>query len=344
MINSYKSINDRLNNINFNQIINGFKRCTFAIFDNQKAVIDGKVIAKPSQFVANSVADYNDNLVATFHHDFLPKDLNKATALIVHEMYHAFQFGKMKYQAPFINNNEQDGIFYDYSVDTLTLKYNEVICLIGAYLNKSKEDYHKFLSIRKLRKDKYPQAVQYENATEFIEGSATYVELKALEQLDNKRFNKEIAKTMESLKNIEFYFSIRELSYKVGALMLLTLDELNIDYSDVIKGKMFISEACACNYVKPKIENKPEIKQMIKEKNAINKVAVEQFFSKDHYKINYDEIVGYNPMGITRYKNKLLVKYLVIIKVNGKQQTLNGDFCLIFDDNKECVKLYQLTT
>jgi len=343
LINVYKSINDRLDDIKFSQIVNGFNRCSFAIFNDEKAVIDGKTIDKPCQFVANSVADYNGSLVATFYHEFLPNDLDKATALIVHEMFHAFQFGKMDYKMLLMNNNEKNGFFYDYSIDAITLKYNEVKCLIDAYLNGSKEDYRRFLSVRKLRQDKYPKALLYENATEFIEGSATYVELKALEQLDENLFIKKITNTIESLGNIESYFSIRELCYEVGALMLLTLDKLKIDLSKVIQGESFISDAYIYDYIEPEIESRVEIKDLVKKKAMENKASVDQFFSKNYCKIDYDEVIGYNPMGVIRCENKLLVKFLVVIKVDGEERTLNGDFCLIFDDNKKCIELYKLT-
>lgn len=86
MKNVYESIDGRLDDIDFTQIVDGFNRCSFALFDSEKAIIEGKIIDKPSQFVANSVAKYNNSLVATFYHKFLPKELDKATSLIVHEM------------------------------------------------------------------------------------------------------------------------------------------------------------------------------------------------------------------------------------------------------------------
>ena len=340
--NLYKSINDRLDDINFTQIVKGFNRCSFAIFNDEKAVIDGKTISKPSQFVANSVADYNGPLVATYYHEFLPNNLDKATALIVHEMYHAFQFGKMDYKMLLMNNSEKNGMFYDYSIDTITLKYNEVMCLIDAYSNKSGEDYRRFLSVRKVRQDNYPKALLYENATELIEGTATYVEMKALEQLDEDLFMQEVEQTVYSLGNIESYFSIRELSYKVGALMLLTLDELKIDFDNVIDGESFISDSYKYDYLEPEIRSRVEIKDKVKKKSMENKAAIDQFFSKDYCKIDFDKVIGYNPMGIIRSEDKLLVKFLVIIEVDGEEHTLNGEFCLIFDENIECIELYKL--
>jgi hypothetical protein len=342
LINIYKSINGRLDDIKLSQIVNGFNRYSFAIFNDEKAVIDGKTIDKPKQFVANSVAEYDGSLVATYYHDFLPNNLDKATALIVHEMYHAFQFGKMDYKMLLMNNSEKNGMFYDYSIDTITLKYNEVMCLIDAYLNRSEEDYSRFLSVRKLRQDNYPKALLYENATEFIEGSATYVELKALEQLDENLFMQEVTQAVDSLRNIESYFSIRELSYKVGALMLLTLDELKIDFDNVIHGESFISDSYIYDYLEPEIKSRVEIKDIVKKKSMENMASIDQFFSKDYCKIDFDEVIGYNPMGIIRSEDKLLVKFLVIIKVDGEEHTLNGEFCLIFDDNKECIELYRL--
>lgn len=60
-------------------------------------------------------------------------------------------------------------------------------------------------------------------------------------------------------------------------------------------------------------------------------------------KIDFDEVIGYNPMGIIRSDNKLLVKFLIIIKVDKQERILNGDFCLICDDNREFIELYKST-
>ncbi|MBI9013113.1 MAG: hypothetical protein JEZ08_12845 [Clostridiales bacterium] len=342
MNNVYKSINSRLDDINFTRIVDGFDRCSFAIFDDEKAILDGEIMDKPSQFVANSVANYNDSLVATFYHEFLPKKLDKATSLIVHEMYHAFQYSKMDYKMLLINHSEKEGVFYEYTVEAITLKYNEIMCLINAYSSGNEEDYRLFLSVRNLRQLKYPKELMYEKATEFIEGFATYVELKALEQLDENLYIKEVTETIDSLRNIEFYFSIRELSYKVGALMLLTLDKLKIEFDNVIQGKSFISDFYSYDYIEPKIERIVEIEEFVTNKLMERKASIDLFFSKVYCKIEFDEVIVYNPMGLIRYENKLLVKFLVIIKVDGEERTLNGYFCLVFDDNNECIELYKL--
>lgn len=342
MIDVYRRINDRLDTINFNEIINGFRPCSFALFDEERAVIDCMTIDKPKQFVANTVADYKGALVATYYYDFLPKNLDRATALIVHEMYHAFQFGEMDYKKSLMNTSEKNGMFYDYTVETLTLKYTELMCLIDAYLNKSEEDYGRFLWVRKLRKDKFPKALHYEQATEFIEGSATYAELKALEQLDTNLFKEAVSQAIDALRNVESYFFIRELSYKVGALMFLTLDALTIDFDKVIEGHSFIDECYICDDLEVEIKSKLEIKDLVEKKTMENKAFIDAFFSKDYCKIDFDEVIAYNPMGVIRCEDKLLVKFLVVIKVAGKEETLRGDFCLGFDDNKECVQLYML--
>ncbi len=337
----YELINERLDDINFAQIVNGFTRCSFSIFDDEKAIINGETIDKPSQFVANSAAEYKGDLVATFYSAFLPKELNKATALIVHEMFHAFQFGKMDYNDLLMNNSEKMGVFYEYTIDNITLKYNEVRCLIDAYLNGSEEDYKRFLSFRSYRQIRYPKEIMYENATEFIEGFATYVEWKALEQLDENVFVKVVEETINLLENIESYFSIRELSYRVGALMVLTLDQLKIGFENVIQGNSFISDSYIFDYEEPEIKSVADINSFVKKKSMDNKRSVLQFFSMDYCKIDFDEVIGYNPMGTIRSGNTLLVKFLVIIKVGGVERHLNGNFCLICDDNKEFIELYK---
>ncbi len=342
MKNVYKSIDSRLDDIDFTQIVDGFNRCSFALFDSEKAIVEGKIIDKPSQFVANSVAKYNNSLVATFYHKFLPKELDKATSLIVHEMYHAFQFGKSDYKKLLINHSEKDGVFYNYSVDAITLKYNEVIYLINAYCSGCEDDYLLFQAVRNLREQKYPKELMYEKATELIEGFATYAELMTLKQLDEKIFIEEIKEMIDSLKNIDFYFSIRELSYKVGALMLFTIDKEKNNFDDFIQGKSFISDSYKCDDKEPIIERIDGIEELVTNKLKESKTSIDLFFSKSYYRIEFDEIIVYNPMGLIRYEDKLLVKFLVIIKIGGEEHTLNGEFCLIFDDNNECVELYQL--
>jgi len=256
-------------------------------------------------------------------------------------MFHVFQFCNSDFMGLFSEHSEDSGLFYDYSSDNISMKYNEVMFLLSAYINSSKEDYIKFLTTRSLRSKLYSKEVMYEKVTETIEGFATYVELLVLKQLNKPLFEHSLTDLIENLKDKDNYFSMRELSYDVGALLLITMNKFNIDFNGVLLGKSFISDLCCFEYIKPNIEEIEEIKDIASKRSLDNQKAVNDFLSSGVQEVKFDRLIGYNPMGAKRFNDKVLIKYLVIVIIDGIEQSLNGSFCLVCDNNYDWIKLYK---
>jgi len=341
LIKTHEAISRQVKGLDFEALLEGFNPNQFALFDHTKAVIDGQLIDKPKTFLANSVADYEGHLVATFFYDFLPQSLDLATGLIVHEMFHAYQFGQKDYTTLLEGHSEQAGTFYDYKSMNLTLKYNEVMWLIKAYEKNDRQAYGHFLAIRQQRKDQYPQGVLYEEATELIEGAATYVELQTIRQLNQDLFCKQVKETLDALKSYDAYFAIRELSYQVGALIMLTLDRFKIDLKPAIEGEVFLSDLYDYEAQDLEIESYTDLERLVVEKEKAKNLALEDFFNEAHHELSFDGLLGYNPMGLLRSGNRVLVKFLVMIQVGGEEVSVNGTFCLIYDDQGRCERIYK---
>lgn len=121
-------------------------------------------------------------------------------------------------------------------------------CLI----QDSSEDFNKLISLRKLRSDRFVYEYDYESRIEQIEGTANYVELSALSQLNPRKAETGWEKLYEDIVNPDKYFPTRVITYYTGAAFIACLKK----YSDTIrertslfKKQMNTKKALRCTFV-----------------------------------------------------------------------------------------------
>lgn len=132
-------------------------------------------------------------------------------------MFHAFQNASGESRWP---DEKEALLHYQYSSDNLSAKLQEAK-LISALLNgDSSADFKTLLHIRKQRAQKHPYEYDYEARIEQIEGSANYVEMRALEQLDPAKAQAKWNGALIAVLDPASYLPIRIVSYTIGALFL----------------------------------------------------------------------------------------------------------------------------
>ncbi|OQC10831.1 MAG: hypothetical protein BWX74_00418 [Tenericutes bacterium ADurb.Bin087] len=210
-------VNNRLAQIDFAKIWPGFKCLTFAFYDDEYAYFHNKKIKKPKQFIGNSAIFYNGEYIAIWYLKELP-DYDIITSKIVHEMFHAYQLSNGEKRFP---NEFEALINYRYNLLNLTIRAEENKILYELLDNYNAAKYEEFLRLRKYRHLNYATEYNYEAAIETVEGSAEYVELKALSCLNIEKYQTALGQLKATLTNAENLLQTRKVSYAIGAAIFL---------------------------------------------------------------------------------------------------------------------------
>ncbi|HHU55092.1 MAG TPA: hypothetical protein GXZ48_00180 [Acholeplasmataceae bacterium] len=226
----YQQVNSKLEDVNFSLIWKDFQKYPFALYNKNEVCIDGNLIPWDDRFLGNTSIEYQGKNIAIWNIE-KSYDLDILCANLVHEMFHCYQKDKRDNRFP------NDFIMLDYPDDIVnySLKYEENKLLVNM-LNTNDETIKnqlltQFASIRNKRKQIIGDFIYQEFRTETFEGSAEFVALKTMQQISPIKFQEQVQKYCDILlKPSELYFDIRRISYFVGALFLLALDNNLFDY------------------------------------------------------------------------------------------------------------------
>lgn len=213
----YESINERLGRIDFSKLWKGFHRFRFALYTDSECVFDGKHIEKPKEFLANTAVEYNGELVAIWNLMEEPDDLDAMTASMVHEMFHAFQRESGESRWPDENAALKQ---YEYSAENVSRKLKEAELLRKMLLSGEGAGFKELAGLLKKRSLLFPYEYRYEAETSQIEGSACFVELRALEQLAPQKAKVKMNKLLDEITDPARYAPVRVIQYSVGAALL----------------------------------------------------------------------------------------------------------------------------
>lgn len=212
----YDEISTRLHQIEFKTIWNNFNLYKFAVYNDSECFFDGRYISKTDEFLANTSILYQGEFIAIWkiNEPFESIDFDELTSKIVHEMFHAFQQQSHENRYP----NEMEALMqYTYDRTNLSIKLQEAQYLNSFFISGNRRSFDDFLKCRKHRLQTFPYETTYESQVEQIEGTAQYVELLALEQLNESKGQSAWKRLFENTLNQKSYFPIRVISYAIGA-------------------------------------------------------------------------------------------------------------------------------
>ncbi|WDV47751.1 hypothetical protein PV797_08690 [Clostridiaceae bacterium M8S5] len=349
MIDIYNKVSKKIELIDFDELWKGFEKTDFALYDDKIVVMKDKEIPVDDRFIGNTAIEYEEELLAIWKiHDKEEVDIDRMASLIVHEMFHAFQYSsKLK-----ITVNDFDKLKYPLNKDNYRLLYEERRYLVNAFKTDNIEEKRhylkKYIDIRNSRKKIIKGIFNYEIQMETLEGQATAVELKTLKLLSRQKYEKEVSYICELLSCInEKLFDIRRASYLTGALLILIAEELGIKieqdlsksvylYNDISKFDYNIEKGIKLDTGFDEAEFKKEYDNYVNEiKNKIDSIL-----NQDNAKTitGKFKIVLYDPMNMARY-NKYIYHSLVAVK-EGKEVTTIKKPCVTIisdkDDYRNC--------
>ena len=220
---AYREVERRISGVSFSRLWPGFTPKKFALYNETDCVFDGQPVEKTTDFTANTAIEYRGETVAIWDLSGAGEetDFDRLAASVIHEMFHAFQTASGESRWP----NEIAALFdYEYSPENLSGKIREAALLGLALEEGGEEAFRQLLRHRKRRAERFPASYDYESRIEQIEGTAKYVEWKALTQISPEKGADFRRKMLEEIRKPENYLPIRVISYSVGAALLEAID------------------------------------------------------------------------------------------------------------------------
>lgn len=340
LLEEYLEIEKRVKTIDYSHLLKGFNPIEFAIYNDEDVCLNGALIKKTDEFLANTSILYQGRYIAIFK-VFGNENLDVITSKIVHEMYHAYQNINNDKRYP----NEMDALInYEYKATNLYIKTLEGI-LLKELLDKFEiEKYKQFLAIRRYRSLEYPHLYKYESMVEEIEGCANYIELKVLEQLDINQYKDKLNEITSNIVNIDMYFPIRIVSYDFGAAILKVLIDNNIpfneEFNDETKSDSIIKDVEAIDL---EIDDVSDIEFIIQEREEINRNVIKKTLLENDLVLSGDYVLLYvNVYDAVKIDMYVISTYFVAYMADNKPEFLYGDFVIVLNDENRVKEIYRI--
>lgn len=336
----YEETKQRIDTINFEWLWSGFKPTSFALYTDSECFFNGHFVEKTPQFMANTSILYNDEIIAIWNVTSLPSNLDQFAASIIHEMFHAFQI--MNHETRYANENDAL-LQYKYDVENISLKLQEAELIRSIIETNDLSLWSQLVSIRGFRHQKYPYEYKYESSIEQIEGSAHFVELKALEQLDYNLAQTQWKLLLEKICDPKQYFPIRIISYSVGALLLRCINkatEINPFTFSSEPFSMMIIDGISVSKIEVVIHS--EVQNFLNQYQQETRMIINRTLSKNELILSGKyPLVSLNIYNARFLENYATSTYFVAYNDGEEMKVVHGDFVVQLDNELNITKIYR---
>lgn len=338
----YEKINKLLEKVDFESIWHGFHKYPFALYNNEQICLKDRMIPYDEQFCGNTSIKYGNEYMAIWNVDDINgNDAEELASDMVHEMFHAFQMEKGENRFP----DDLFALSYPADIKNYELKHLENIKLAEAFEKDNADDklllISQFASIRKKREKIIGKFIQCECRTETAEGMAEYCGTMALKQLNSGKYNNRIKDYLGQIKKCDaVFFDSRRISYYVGALLLVMLNDVGISfYHNIGTAEKTVFEMVS---EKIKLNNDAEFDSVYPVKNAMDecikckKAKFKKFFALNPSKHEVDCVIsGYDPMNMIKIGNQILCSHFIMLEdvKTHESKIINGQVVIELKDN-----------
>jgi len=346
----YEKVNNTLNNINFNELWNGFTKTDFALYNKNNVYLDENVIPYDTRFLGNTRIDYEGkNLAIWFIENIEDVNYEELSANMVHEMFHSYQISQKETRFP----HDIKALSYPNNLENYQLKYNENIMLVEALnsgeRNRKIDLLTQIIASRKLRLEKFGDLIKYEFVIETIEGCAEYCGTKALKSISNDLYKTRIGDYKGIVvSDKKMLFDIRRCCYFTGTLFLLLLDEIGIEFSKEISNEELtifeqISLLIDTNNMIINQPNSQIIKTYFEEDHLRKQKLIYDFYSNSP--TAYDGeffICGYDPMNMFKVDDEVFCSHFIMLTNIKTQEKIfvSGPTIVIIEKGSDIIKRY----
>ncbi len=335
----YDAVKERIGRIDFSYLWAGFSPLKFALYNSESCFFDGNYIEKSDDFIANTSILFNGEYIAIWNVMEIPEDLDIFAAKIVHEMFHGFQNISGENRWP---DERAAMLRYQYNAENLTLKAEEARLIRKILTEENSSEYPLLLSIMKQRKRSFPYQFDYEARVAQIEGTAQFVEIHALSQLDEGKGRKAWERVLNKITDPASYFPIRTVCYDFGAALLEC-----VYLSDAYPFEEFTDRTFSHGIIAGADSAylqvfTAETARLIDEYHQESKRIIDAAVQKNEIVLegNYP-LVGVNVWDARRYGHCLTSRFFVQYRDGKTTKTLYGDFVVEIDDKFVIHKIYR---
>lgn len=337
---AYSEIQSRIDQVDFSGVWRGFRPIKYALYKDESCFFDGRSIKKPESFIANTSIEYNGEHIAIWDLSKETDDFDALAASIIHEMFHAYQNESGESRWP-----EENAalIRYRYSDDNISTKLREAEFMQGILIRNDASLFPGLLGMRSGRNREFPFEYDYESRVEQIEGSAKYVELCALAQINAEKGKAAWERTMAAIMEPERYFPIRIISYSVGAAFLACLKRCSCYDFESFTGLPFsrgvIGDVPAKSASTPR---NPAVEFQLDRFNAETERIVQSALAKGTVVLTGRYPLYSLNVWDARWNGRYAVSSRFLAYRDGSEiKVLNGDFVAEMDDAFNLVKVFK---
>jgi len=327
-----------LANENLNNYWVGFESVAYALYDKRFVYLfnhpkmtkapkrNYQILKRDDQFVGCTLILYQDYPTAIVDLG-LYKDYASLYSIIVHELFHGFQYIKKEKRFA----DEILGITYPLTKENVELRNQERSYLYSAVLEKDrikkKQLLTTFITLREKRTYIIDNHLLYENLIETIEGPAWYVELKAYVNKSQQAYNQVLKSYGQQLiDDFESTSNIRKSCYSSGLFICLLLDDFVPDWKESFWEKeetLYDILKQIYDEVEPinDIEIYPETGKVIDNALKNRQNSIRNFEQQEGIHLFIQGKItakSFDPMNIILFDDKYLHKNFIKIEINNQ--------------------------
>ena len=320
----YASVNQILEQLDFNALFEGFKKYRFALYNSKEIVLDGITMPYQEDFRGNTSIKYEGEHIAIWNLEFDPiDDLEELAYLLTHEMFHCHQRANNETRYP----SDLELLNYPDDIGNFISKYNENRYLADACEQRDLKLLEKFAHIREMRYLVYPFMVGQELKVETIEGMAEYVGLKALEQINVEKYNAIIGNYIEKLRaEGNLLFDIRRISYFTGALFFICLDLFGHPVKNAFDRETTAYEQNRITSARDTVEIQPYsfIERNYAKLSRDKENTIDEHIKRSEFVACNAGICGYDPMNMFRVEDVVFCSHFVFLNQNDEAKIIDS--------------------
>lgn len=333
-------ITAKMASIDYEKIWPGFHQYKIALYDDNHVCYQGKILPKTNEFIANTSIRYQNEMIGIWK---LQEDLddNILASKLIHETFHAFQADNHESRYP----DELKALLkYNYNSNNLSLKLVENKLIVELVDSFDKSVFRKLINLRQYRLGSYPDDVLYETQIEQIEGSANYVELESLRQLNHDQYMKKLNQMKQALLKTDRLIPIRVISYEVGALLIKVMVDNEIPFNSSFNDSYYLD--CSLkpsDHIDLEIREADQISELVErylqETRSLldNSLKEVNLVAKGRFKL-----IGVNIYNARYLDNHIITEYFLMYQDGDEEVLLNGDYVVKVNDELIVSAVYRL--
>lgn len=340
LVDKYQIITDKMRRINYEMLWPGFHQYNIALYDDSMVCYQGNIIPKTDEFMANTSIKYNNEMIGIWNM-LEDMDVELLASKLIHETFHAYQTENKESRFP---NEIKALINYRYDAVNLSMKAIENKLIVKMIESFNLNMFNQFIQIRRQRFDMFPYEVNYEMAIEQIEGTANYVELESLKQLNIEKYQNKLKSMCRSIITDKNLLPIRIISYDIGALLIKIINDnklqMNFEFNNQYFLSHYLQSVCTIDV---EYGTSEEINKLINlyyqetERYIENSTKEENIIARGDF-----ELLGVNIYNARYYQNSIVTEYFLMYKDEENQKILYGNYLAKINDKLRITEIYKL--